>query len=118
LTTLINSISTSYKILNPHNYISLPGNSTNTPIHILNNIIEDSYCNKKELWLLSQDMSKAYDSVNLDLLKLALKHIQIPFQLNNIITNLLTNKTNRVITNIRLTEPYNVNNGIDQREII
>ena len=58
-------------------------------------------------------MSKAYNSVNLDLLKLALKHIQIPSQLCNIITNLLTNHTNRVITNLGLTEPYNVNNGID-----
>ena len=49
LTTRFNLIFTSYKILNPHNYIALPGNSTNTLIHILNNIIKDSYCNKKEL---------------------------------------------------------------------
>ena len=58
-------------------------------------------------------MSKAYDSVNLDLLKLALEHIQFSLQLCNIITNLLTNHTNRVITNLDLTKPYNVNNGID-----
>ena len=58
-------------------------------------------------------MSKAYDSVNLDLLKLALKCIQIPSQLCNIINNLLTNRTNRVITNLGLTELYNVNNSID-----
>ena len=49
LTTRLNQIFTSHKILNPHNYIALLGNSTNTLIHILNNIIEDSYCNKKEL---------------------------------------------------------------------
>ena len=58
-------------------------------------------------------MSKVYDSVNLDLLKLALEQIQIPFQLCNIITNLLINRTNRVITNLGLTKPYDVNNGID-----
>jgi len=63
-------------------------------------------------------MSKAYNLVNLDLLKLALEHIQIPSQLCNIITNLLTNYTNRVITNLGLTEPYNINNGIDQGETI
>ena len=63
-------------------------------------------------------MSKAYDLVNLDLLKLALKCIQILSQLCNIITNLLTNCTNRVITNLGLTEPYNVNNSIDQGETI
>ena len=55
-------------------------------------------------------MSKAYDSVNLDLLKLALERIQIPSQLYYIITNLLTNRTNRVITNLGLTEPYNIDN--------
>ena len=53
LTTRLSLIFTSHKILNPHNYIALPSNSTNTLIHILNNIIEDSYCNSKELWLLS-----------------------------------------------------------------
>ena len=63
-------------------------------------------------------MSKAYDSVNLDLLKLALERIQILSQLCNIITNLLTNRTNRVITNLDLTKPYNINNGIDQGETI
>ena len=63
-------------------------------------------------------MSKAYDSVNLDLLKLALERIQIPFQLCNIIINLLTNRTNRVITNLGLTKSYDVNNGIDQGETI
>ena len=49
LTTQLNSIFTSHKILNLHNYIALVENSTNITIHILNNIIEDSYYNKKEL---------------------------------------------------------------------
>ena len=67
---------------------------------------------------MSQDISKAYDSVNLNLLKLALERIQIPSQVCNIITNLLTNRTNRVITNLGLTKSYDVNNGIDQGETI
>ena len=63
-------------------------------------------------------MNKAYDSVNLNLLKLALERIQFSSQLCNIITNLLTNCINRVITNIELTDFYNVNNSIDQEETI
>ena len=63
-------------------------------------------------------MNKAYNSVNLNLLKLALEYIQILSQVCNIITNLLTNRTNRVITNLGLTELYNVNNSIDQEETI
>ena len=71
LTNHLNLALTSKQILSPFNYIALPGNSTSIPIHILNNIIEDSYCNSEQLWLLSQDMSKAYDSVNANLLKKA-----------------------------------------------
>src|SRR5205085_12080318 len=102
----------------PFNYIALPDNSTNIPINILNNIIEDATCNEKELWLLSQDMSKAYDSVNFDLFKLALQRIQFPEPLINILSNLLLDRTNKVITNFGLTKSYQVQNGIDQGETI
>ena len=91
---------------------------TSTPIHILNNIIEDSYCNNKELWLLSQDMSKAYDSVNIHLLQKAVERIQLPSQLTQIILNLLLDRSNKIITNFGLTQPYNIKNGIDQGETI
>jgi hypothetical protein len=67
LTNRLNYIFTHHKILSPFNYIALPDNSTAIPIHILNNIIEEASCNSKQLWLLSQDMSKAYDSVDLTL---------------------------------------------------
>ena len=53
LTNRLNQIFTQYPILSPYNYIALSGNSTSTPIHILNNIIEDANCNNKQLWLLS-----------------------------------------------------------------
>jgi hypothetical protein len=118
LTNRLNSIFTKHKILNPHNYIALPGNSTNIPIHILNNFIEDATCNKQEIWILSQDMSKAYDSVNLDLFTKALYRIQMPSQLVQILTDLLTNRSNQVITNFGLTPPYPVQDGIDQGETI
>jgi hypothetical protein len=63
-------------------------------------------------------MSKAYDSVNLNLFEKALHHINMPFELINILTNLLTDRQNRVITNFGLTNPYTVKNGIDQGETI
>src|SRR6185437_7393071 len=118
LTNRLNSIFSSYNILNPHNYIALPGNSTNIPIHILNNFIEDANCNQKEIWLLSQDMSKAYDSVNIDLFTLSLQRLNMPPHLTTILANLLTSRTNRVITNLGLTSPYEVQDGIDQGETI
>jgi ribonuclease HI len=63
-------------------------------------------------------MSKAYDSVNLQLLSRALSRIQMPTHLINILTDLLTNRSNQVITNFGLTDPYKVQNGIDQGETI
>ena len=84
----------------------------------LNNFIEDATCNGKELWLLSQDMSKAYDSVNLELFTKALHRINMPYQLIQILTNLLTNRANQVITNFELTASYQVQDRIDQGEMI
>ena len=63
-------------------------------------------------------MSKAYDSVNFDFFKLALQRIQFPVPLINILSNLLLDRTNKVITNFGLTNSYQVQNGIDQEETI
>jgi len=105
-------------ILLPYNYIALPNNSTSIPIHILNNFIEDASCNHKPIWLLSQDMSKAYDSVNLTLLQKSLQCLALPHSIINTVTNILHNRQIQVITNLGLTSSYSVHNGIDQSETI
>ena len=51
-------------VLKDNNFVALPGKSTIEPIYILNNIMKDARENNKELWILLQDMSKAYDCVN------------------------------------------------------
>ena len=53
-----------HKILQGGNHAGLPGCSTLEPLRIINAIIEDARANKKELWIMFQDMSKAYDRVN------------------------------------------------------
>src|SRR5438132_1371351 len=63
-------------------------------------------------------MSKAYDSINIHLLQKALERIQLPSQLTQIILDLLLDRSNKIITNFGLTQPYNVKNGIDQGEMI
>ena len=65
------------KILKGPNFAGLPGNSTEEPVHIINTIIEDAKENKKELWLLLQDMKKAFDSVSLEALRAAMKRIKL-----------------------------------------
>jgi len=63
-------------------------------------------------------MSKAYNSVNLELFTKSLKWISMPQNLINILTNLLTDRQNCVISNLGLTNFYSVKNGIDQEETI
>src|SRR5260364_359612 len=90
ITSRLNQVFLQYPILSTYNYVALSGNSTSIPIHILNNLIEDANCNHKEIWLLSQDMSKAYDSINFTLLEHALTRLLLPTNIVNTLLNILT----------------------------
>ena len=76
------------KILKEPNFAGLPGNSTEKPVHIVNTIIEDAKESNKELWLVLQDMKKAFDSVSLEALKMAMKRIKLPEVTTRLILNL------------------------------
>src|SRR5579859_3393157 len=105
-------------ILEDFNFAALPGSSTIEPINILNNLIEDAREKNKELWIMFQDMSKAYDYVNRRNLSKALERIKIPKLFIRLIKNAFNGRTNRVITDYGLTEEYKMCNGIDQGKII
>ncbi|POG74174.1 hypothetical protein GLOIN_2v1771600 [Rhizophagus irregularis DAOM 181602=DAOM 197198] len=53
----------------------LKGDSTSSPIHLINNLIEDE---KKQLWIMFQDIAKAFDSISIKGLELALQRIAVP----------------------------------------
>ena len=107
-----------YPILDPHNFVALPYSSTTQPIQILTNILQEVQTQNKEIWLLSQDMSKAYDSVHIPLLQHALNRIKIPQNIQQLIINIHNNRHNSVITNFGSTSSYYVQDGIDQGETI
>ena len=100
-------------MLGDNNHAALPGKSTIEPIHILNNIMEEAREKSKEVWILLQDMSKAYNLVNRENLWKAMRRIKIPDQFIKIIENSLKFQTNQVITDVGLTNEYDMNNGID-----
>ena len=106
------------KILKGPNFAGLPGNSTEEPVHIINTIIEDAKENKKELWLLLQDMKKAFDSVSLEALKAAMKRIKLPELTIGLILNLFQGRQSRVITHWGHTEAFEINDGIEQGEVL
>ncbi|GBB89022.1 hypothetical protein RclHR1_15670002 [Rhizophagus clarus] len=56
-------------MLKENQFAVLSGNSTFEPICMINEIIQDAKENNKELWLLSQDLGKAYDRVNIFMLE-------------------------------------------------
>ncbi|GBC10597.1 hypothetical protein RclHR1_09760007 [Rhizophagus clarus] len=85
---------------------------------IINEIIQDAIDNNNELWILSQDMGKAYDRVNTFQLQKAIDRIKLPQQFTHLILDLFKDRTNQVITAYSKMSAYNVITGIDQGEVI
>jgi hypothetical protein len=105
-------------VLKGYQFAGLPLNSTFEPIRILNEVIQDSNENNKDMWMLSLDMSKAYDRVNIFMLEKALQRIKLPHSFINLIKELFLERKNQIFTPGGLTAPYDVKVGIDQGEII
>ncbi|GBC46185.2 reverse transcriptase [Rhizophagus irregularis DAOM 181602=DAOM 197198] len=106
------------KILKGLQFAGLPFSSTFEPLRIINEIIQDANENNKELWILSLDMSKAYDRVNIFMLEKAMQHFKIPSSFINLTKELFLGRKNSVFTAGGLSNPYDVMVGIDQGEII
>jgi len=118
LTNRLSDILLKHRVLSPLNYAALPFQSTLQPISQLSSIIEIATTQKQELWLLLQDMSKAFDSIHIPMLKKALTRIKLPSTIINLLIHILSNRSNQVITNLGYTNSYPVEDGIDQGETI
>ena len=65
-----------------------------------------------------QDMKKAFDSVSLESLKLALQRIKILALGQSFIIDLFDKRQTRIITALGLTEAITAGDGIEQGEVI
>jgi hypothetical protein len=81
-------------------------------------IMEEAKEKNKEIWILLQDMKKAFDSVPLKSLELVLQRIKIPKRTIKYILNLFHKRQLRIITAYGLTEEVTAGDGIDQGEVI
>ena len=65
-----------------------------------------------------QDIKKAFDSVSLKSLELAIQKIKVPRIGKKFIMALFNKQQTRIITTIGLTEPITAGDGIEQGEVI
>src|SRR5436305_7656247 len=118
MTNRLALILNAHKILKGNNYAGLPGGSYHTPIHILESIIHDSNTYNKTLFIFLQDISKAFNSIDINMLELAMQRLRISQGFIKLTLNLFNNRSNRVITANGLSDPYKVKISIDQGEVI
>src|SRR6266480_8008928 len=78
MTNRLTTILSKHKILKGNNYAGLPRGFCHTPIHALESIIHDSNVLNKPLFIFLQDISKAFDSLNTNMLDLAMQRLRIP----------------------------------------
>jgi hypothetical protein len=118
INTRLSTTFTTHNVLRGPNYAGLKGDSTDIPIHTINNIIEDAREKKQELWIAFQDMAKAFDSVGLVSLEKALTRIKVPTEMTNFIIDLFQNRQIRIITSYGLSDVFTGKDGIDQGDTI
>ena len=118
LNTRLGNICLAHDILQGPNFAGLPGGNTRTPVHILNNIMEDARDQKKQCWIAFQDMSKAFDSIGMVPLKKALERIKLPSTAVKFLINLFDGRSMRIITEYGLSDAFTAADGIDQGEVI
>ncbi len=90
LTNRLSRIMAKHNILRGNNFAGLSGGSTETPIKLMQMILEDAKENKKPVWILLQDLSKAYDRVDLTILRKVMERVKIPIDCINFILDFFT----------------------------
>src|SRR6185437_6859416 len=115
-TTRLDQIINQHHLLSDLNFAATKNSSTHIPIQILLNTIEHYKTNNKEAWILFQDMSKAFDKINIKRLLDACKRIGIPQSGLNFIEFLYQDRKARAITAYGLTNPITLHSGIEQGE--
>ncbi|GBB96554.1 hypothetical protein RclHR1_02780017 [Rhizophagus clarus] len=120
LTQRLQQYLTNTSILQKTNQAGLHGSSTMEIIFKIQTIIDyhkDTNIIQSPFYIMIQDLSKAYNRVNLSLLDLALKRIGLPASFTTIIINLFKNHKNSIILPTLLSESYDLKMGIIQGEV-
>ncbi|GES90236.1 RNA-directed DNA polymerase from mobile element jockey-like [Rhizophagus clarus] len=118
ITDRLNKFLSSTKALQPNNQAGIAGSSTAEIILTIQTCIDIQITNNQKFYIMVQDLSKAYDRINLDLLILAMKRLNIPQIFQSTIINLFKGHKNSVIIGNHLTNSFDLRNGVIQGEVI
>src|SRR5262249_47771922 len=94
----LSDIMVQHSVLQGKNYAGTPGCSVDTPIAIFDTILQDAHLHEKSLFVLQQDISKAFDSIDSRMLDLAMQRLKIPKAFIKLTLELFTDRYNTVIT--------------------
>jgi ribonuclease HI len=114
VTQRLTNVLQKHSILKGHNFSVFPGKSTNDVIYTLHYMMEYATQQKEELWVLFQDMKKAFDSVDPAALMLSLKRLRIPSEYIKLHQNIYDTRSTCIITDLGLTEYYKPQSGVPQ----
>ncbi|KAG9286810.1 hypothetical protein G9A89_012360 [Geosiphon pyriformis] len=95
----------------------LLGTATQFPIFAIGSVIEDALEKNRELWLVLQDMWKAYDSVGWEHFRDSLVRIKMCCRFIRFFGGIHNGYVNRVMTDFGLMDRYEVHDGLDQGEV-
>ncbi len=75
--------------------------------------MEDTKMHNKSVWILLQNLSKAYDHVDLNILKKAIAYLQILLNYINLIIDFFSYYKNVILITDSLSDYYDVKINID-----
>ncbi|KAG9300819.1 hypothetical protein G9A89_003168 [Geosiphon pyriformis] len=99
-----------HNVLYGDNFSVLKGMMTQSPIFAVGLVVENALEKNRELWLVLQDIRKAYDSKCLVRIKMCNRFIRF-------FGSIYKGCTNRVMTDFGLTDGYWVHDNLDQGEV-
>ncbi|KAG9298554.1 hypothetical protein G9A89_018913 [Geosiphon pyriformis] len=97
-----------YDVFCGDNFLILKGMTIQSPIFAIGSVIEDALEKNCELWLVSQDMRKAYNLVGWKYLKRSLVRIKMCSRFIRFFGSIYNNHMNRIMTNFGLTNSYSI----------
>ncbi|KAG9306613.1 hypothetical protein G9A89_004810 [Geosiphon pyriformis] len=113
----ISSACSTFDVLCGDNFSVLKDMTTQSPIFAIGSVIKDALEKNWKLWLVLQDMHKAYDLVGWEHLRRSLVRIKMCNKFIRFFGSIHNKHINRVMTDFGLTNGYYVHNRLDQGEV-